>query len=424
MTKIFIIAPYFPPSSLPPSQRARMMVNNMGNQGYEPIVFTTFQHYREEATDPWMVELLKGKHEIVMVKALDPKITRKFGVGDLGLRVLPFLIKALIRHRSKKPAYMIYLVPPWYLLLAAPLVKWITRVPYAIDFIDPWVAPGRVRGGFKKRVSQWIARRLEGWVTANADYIYAVSSPINEALIQRHPRLRRKVFSVVPYGVEVSDYTHFQSVPQKEHSGIIKIRYVGAVWNAAYPVLEPLLKAFGEVKNKFTFQLEFIGTSYANKLLSKKQLDGFSTRYGLEKCLKEIPDRRPYKEAMQLTMSADLLLIFGDMNKQYAASKLMGLIASGKPFLAFLHRETSPYRLLNEVHYPYLVGYSNEKGDLPEDNFSALKLVIEEVLDAYHSFTPFDLSDERLVEHTAAGMTKKIMIPITERIKHHDKSHK
>jgi hypothetical protein len=422
MTKVFIIAPYFPPSSLPPSQRARMMVNHLKEVGYEPVVFTTAQRYREEAGDPWMVDLLTGAHEKIEVKAFDAKKTRRFGIGDLGLRLLPFLFSSLVRHRHLQPAYMIYLVPPWYLLLVAPLVKWITGVPYAIDFIDPWVAPGKIKGGFKRRATQWIARALEGWVTRNADYIYAVSQPINDALVQRHPKLAGKQFNAVPYGVEPSDYAFFKQGVSQQNK-VLVIRYIGAVWKAAYPVLETLLHAFSQVKPATPFHLEFIGTSYANRELAKRQLDGFSRQYGLENRLTEIPDRRPYKEAMELTMKADLLLIFGDLNKQYAASKLMGLIASGKPFLAFLHRETSPYRLLKEVNYPYLVGYSSTLGDLPEDNLQPLTQVIEKVLKDYKQFSPFDLNDEKFTMHTAAGMTKRIMQPITERIKNHDKSH-
>lgn len=423
MKQLFVVAPHFPPSSLPPAQRARLMVNHLHKLGYHPVVFTTFPRYREEEEDQWMNELLTGPHEKIEVKALPQRLTRKFGIGDLGLRMLPYLFIALVSARKKRPVFTIYLVPPWYLMIIAPWVKWLTGVPYAIDFIDPWVAGSvPVNAGMKKKISQWIAGKLEGWVTRNADYIYAVSQPINEDLQKRHPELKGKPFKAVPYGVEVTDYKNKQllSVQPNEQ---VTIRYIGAVWHASYPVLEAILKVFGEIRKERSFRMEFIGTSYANRELARPQLEKFVKKFDLSGTLIEIPDRRPYQEAMKLTMQADILLLFGDLSKRYAASKLMGLVASGKPFLAFLHKETSPYSFLKAFNYPFLIGYTADPGDRPEDHLRELREVAVKLLREYQHYQPLDQKDPRFLKHTAEGMIKEIMEPIDNMIQKNGRSH-
>ena len=174
---------------MPPSQRVRLIVQHAATLGYYPTVFTVAPKYREEMGDPWMVDLAGDKYNLVTVNCFDQNKTRKFKIGDLGLRILPFLFFTLRKHiKKEKPDFILYPVPPWYVLMIAPLLKNITGVPYGIDFIDPWVhdLDDRERST-KKRISHWISRRMEKNVCRHASIIYAVSKGINNNhLIQRN----------------------------------------------------------------------------------------------------------------------------------------------------------------------------------------------------------------------------------------------
>lgn len=424
MYKLFIIAPHFPPSALPPSQRIRLMAKHCNDLGFETTIFTTHSNYREEKNDHWLTELVGNKFRLITLKSLNQKITRKFKIGDLGLRFIPFLFFRLIKEcRKEKPNFIIYPVPPWYLLIIAPIVKKITGVKYAIDFIDPWVSPETIKDkGVKKRMSQFIANILEGWVTKHASYIYAVSEQINLDLVNRHPQLKNNVvFRAIPYGVEISDFTspHESDIPLiNEASSPLVLNYIGAVWSNSLPVVKEVLNAFKEINQQHQIKVNFIGTSYSGQGLSKKSLNHFIDQLNIEKLLTESPDRVTYKEAIELTKSADILFLFGDMSKQYAASKLMGLIASQKPFFAVLHKQSFPYQFLNSFHYPYLVGYSNEKNDLPEDKKEEITTTISELIRNLNTFKPIPLDDEKFLKHTAFGMTKTILEPIQEILTH------
>lgn len=396
------------------------MVKHCKALGFDPTIFTTYSKYREEKNDDWLVELAGNEFNLITLKSLSQHITRKFKIGDLGLRFIPFLFFRLIKEcKKQKPDFIIYPVPPWYLLIIAPIVKKITGVKYAIDFIDPWVSADTSKKiGFKKNFTQWIARMLEGWVTHHASYIYAVSNQINQDLISRHPLLKDKLFKAIPYGVEISD---FEQPITKNNTSTFQFNYIGAVWTASHPVVYELLQAFKKISTQHSIKVDFIGTSYAGEGLAKKSLSNFITTLNLENIVFENPNRVTYKEAVELTLNSDVLFLFGDMSKQYAASKLMGLIASRKPFIAFVHEASFPYQFLKSFDYKYLIGYSNEDGNLPKNKKDNLANIILDLISNIDQYESISIDDKKFLNHTAFGMTKNILEPIKE-ILDYDKS--
>lgn len=415
--KIFIIAPHFPPSSLPPAQRVRLIVKHVHKLGYSPTVFTTTSGYREELDDPWLVQLAGTDYKKIEVKAISQRLTRKIGFGDLGLRLIPFMMPSIIKHaRKERPDFILYPVPPWYMLVIAPIIKFFNRIPYGIDFIDPWVDVGVNKNAvLKRRISQKIAFVFERWAVKHASIIYSVSEGINKGITDRYPESIGKKFYAIAYGVEPDDFKTNEIVKNEKADPFV-IRYIGAVWDDAYPVLEIILNAFGNITTP-GFKLEFYGTSYAPGNLATPQLDEWKVKHNLEDKLTELPQRVSYKAAVQLTMGADFLLLFGGMQPYYAASKLMGLLASGKTFIAFLHRDSFPAKILQKINYPFLVLYSHIKGDLPVDHLQEVKSTIKDMFDNKKLFSRVDFAnDPILAGHTAYGMTKQFIAPINELI--------
>ena len=88
MKKIYIIAPQFSPSALPPAQRVRLMLRYCRDNGFEATVFTVDPARREDPPDEWMNVLTGTDFQLVKTRCLDYKWTRKLGIGDLGLRML------------------------------------------------------------------------------------------------------------------------------------------------------------------------------------------------------------------------------------------------------------------------------------------------------------------------------------------------
>lgn len=419
MKQLFIIAPHFPPSALPPSQRVRLLVRNAKQFGFFPHAYTVNAYYREEAADEWMNELLGNDYWVTEINCLDQRKTRKFGIGDLGLRMLPFLIFKLIKDAKKlKADFILYPVPPWYILIAAPIVKWFTNVPYAIDFIDPWVheVASKNHRGFKYKAAQFIARTLEKWVCKHASVIFSVSEGINQNLINRHAILRNVPMVAVPYGAEENDFTSLAKQIKVPTNSTITIRYIGAIWGDCYPVLDGLMPAFAQWQKQVHFNLEMYGTTYAGEGLAKPQMHTWFNANHMNDFAKEFPLRVTYKKAVELTLTADILFLVGGMQPYYAASKLMGLIVSKKPFLAFVHKESFPAKFLKEVNYPYVVTYSAEENELPINQQVILINTLNSLYTNLHQFQPIALNHPLVEENTAAGMTKIFLENISKHI--------
>ncbi len=410
LKQLFIIAPHFPPSSTPPSQRVRLIIKHSYQLGFYPHAYTVKPYYREEPKDEWMNELLGKDFTFTEVKCFDQRKTRKLGIGDLGLRMLPFLILKLIKDcKKKKVDFILYPVPPWYILIAAPIVKVVTNIPYAIDFIDPWVhEQEKIHVGFKHKASQWLARTLEKWVCKNASIIFSVSEGINNNLKKRHVSLQNKPMYAIPYGAEQADFLSY-NVNSPKANNLISIRYIGAIWGDCYPVLDGLMPGFAALNKQKNIHVEFIGTSYAGEGLAQPQLAKWINDHNLQKFVTEQPLRVTYKKAVELTMSADILFLIGGMQPYYAASKLMGLIASQKPFVAFVHKHSFPATFLKEVNYPYIVTYSAEVKDLPIQQSTQLKDVFQNLIDNINNFKAISLDHPLVQQHTAKGMATSFL---------------
>ena len=404
--KVLILSPHFPPSSLPPSHRVRLYVKHLHSLGWWPVVITVNPSRREDTPDPWMDAIVGDAFEKHTMPCLSQRLTRFLGFGDLGLRLLPFLVPTLVSSiRRHRPDVLLLPVPPWYVLLAAPIVKRLTGVPYVIDFIDPWFYEAEPKG-FKAKATLWIARKMEGFVTVHSSGILAVSMGIIEDLARRHPSVKRIPSEVLPYGVELSDYEGFKRSFSPARTRKL-VRYIGAVSDAMKPVVRTVLEAFRELEGTQPLQIEFIGTSYAGGGLARPAVAELIEQTGCEGFVSEKPARVGYSDALKLTAESDLLLLIGDTTRYYAASKLMGLIASGRPFIAFTHNESVPCEFLSNRAYPFLVSYG-DGADGPASRKNLLKEVLSNALSGEHEFRPIETSDPSFVEHTAYGMTIKL----------------
>lgn len=414
LKRIFIVAPFFPPSAMPPAQRVRLIVQHAASLGFYPVVFTVNPNRREQKGDPWMTELAGDQFDLVTVKCLDQNITRKFKIGDLGIRMLPFLFFKLLKYaRKQKPSFILYPVPPWYVLTIAPLIKFFTGVPYGIDFIDPWVHTlDKTETSFKNGASQSIAKYFEKRACKNASIIYSVSQGINDDLVKRYPFLKNKILIAVPYGAEKKDFELLKDKIQNNNNDKIIIRYIGAIWLDCFQVLDGLMPALAKVEKKQPLQVEFLGTSYAGETLAKAQLNKWITDNNMQSYTTENPVRIAYKSAVELTLQSDLSLLIGGMLPYYAASKLMGLLVSKKIFVAFVHEDSFPAKLLTELEFPYLVTYSQSVNNLPNKKIDVLTAVIERAIADRYNFKSVDLSHPLVRQHTALGMTKTFLEPI------------
>ncbi len=152
MPTVLIIAPDFAPSSLPPATRVRFFVKHLPEFGWEPVVLTVDAKHYEAAVDAENQQLLSPSLEVIRTSAFSARWTRKFGVGDIGMRSLWQHWRA-IKHlcRERKIDLIFIPVPPYVPMVLGRLAHLRFGIPYVIDYIEPWVrkASDRQSGGHR-----------------------------------------------------------------------------------------------------------------------------------------------------------------------------------------------------------------------------------------------------------------------------------
>ena len=88
LRRVLLISPHFPPDSSAGTHRARLLAPHLGEHGWEPTVLTVDPRDYEGALDPVLAESVPADLRVVRARAWPARITRPFGVGDLGLRAL------------------------------------------------------------------------------------------------------------------------------------------------------------------------------------------------------------------------------------------------------------------------------------------------------------------------------------------------
>ena len=218
---------------------------------------------------------------------------------------------------------------------------------------------------------------MEGRAVKNSDAIIAVSQGILEDLKKRYPSLASLPLVAVPYGVEVSDYDAIP-VLKKDRFQRYLVRYTGAISENMLVVVDSLLKAFKKVREVLPLRIIFTGTSYAGIGLTKPVLAELISGNDVADFVTENPARVGYREALEMSKQADMQLLVGDTTPYYAASKMMGLVASGKPFFAWVHFESFPAQFLEELKYPHRMVYRTEElGDENKIRLLSERIVIK-----------------------------------------------
>ena len=183
------------------------------------------------------------------------------------------------------------------------------------------------------------------------------------------------------------------------------VRYTGAISEPMMPVVKALLKAAVLLQKEMALQFEFTGTSYAGTGMAKGVLTDMIRENNLQDIIKEQPDRVGYREALELSLGADMQLLIGDTTPYYAASKLMGMVASGQPFFALVHKDSFPASFLRDLNYEFIFEFDNQS-IVTEASVMPLAKKLSDAISKRGSCKRVDPDDPILQKYTAYAMTK------------------
>lgn len=376
---VVIVAPDFAPSSYPPALRVRFFAQHLPEFGWKPIVLATAPEFYEWSVDPENERLLPVDLEVIRTRALSPRLTRKIGIGDLGIRSLWHHWRELNRIcRTRKVDLIFIPVPPNPTMILGRLAHDRFDIPYVIDYIDPvltdyyWKLPRSQRPP-KYTMAYMLASLIEPFALKRVSRLVGVDNSYTSGAVQRYQWLTHIETAGIPYGGEPNDFVYLQNHPRANQffdrtDGRFHLSYVGRGGIDILPVLRTLFKSLkmGLQQQPDLFsrvRFHFVGTTYAHRAAGHYQVLPIAQELGVDSIVEEHPGRVAYLDAIQILLDSHGLLILGSDSAHYTASKLFPSILADRPLLAIFHEESSVVKIMRDTGAGQAITFSS-KADL------------------------------------------------------------
>lgn len=354
------------------------MAKHLPEFGWSPIIIRAGEEHYTETTDPELAGLVPSSVVQIRTGAFPSKLARKFGVGDLGLRAFYPIKKALERAvKVHRPAVIFITGSPYYPLLLTSWIKKTFDIPVVLDFQDPWVShegafrPKLSKGG----ISHLLATILEPLALRDARFVTSVSDRQNQEMADRYPWLDRTAMASIPIGGDPEDFDALRANPPQSsivrlEGGRINLSYVGTFLPKAGPLVETLFDALVQLREESPrlaqrLVLNFVGTSNQPDGGGSHLVTPIASSKGVSDLVREVPQRVPFLEALNLLANSDGLMLIGSDEPHYTASKIYPALMSSTPYISLFHEASSAHEILSKSGGGFCHSLSSI-GDLPK----------------------------------------------------------
>ena len=375
MHRVAIVSHYFPPSTMAGVHRARIMTAHLHRFGWKPTIFCVDERHHEHTLDPELAKLVPGHVEVRKVAALPAAWTRCVGIGDIGLRSHRAMRAALLRYFQHEGGDLLFVtVLPGYGALLGPVIRRRCRVPFVLDYRDPWVSKwgaGQPRWS-KAGLSHQLAVRLEPRALAHADHVTGVSLGTCEEIRGRHPEMPPENFSVFPIGAEPADFDYLRQHPRpwpaylapRDHA--VHLTQVGTLLPRAGDTLRAFMAALAELRTRQPMlvqrlRLNFLGTSNQPDGTDDFKVIPMAREMGVAEFVTERPQRVPYVEALNVLIQSDGLIALGSDEPHYTASRIFPKLLAQRPLLGLYHAASSVCAMAAEAEGVVLITHDDTR---------------------------------------------------------------
>ncbi len=397
--KVLMISPHFPPDSSAGAHRVRLLAPYLERYGWRPTVLTVDPSYYEGQLDAGLERLVPDDLRVVRVGAIPARATRLFGIGDLGLRSFVPLYNAANRLLESEQYDALFItIYPTYPALLGPLLKKKHRIPFVLDYQDPWIGSwGKTVGAgnhgaveWKSRGSRKIAMSLEPIAVRSADAITAVSPQTFEGVTERIPEARAIPVITIPIGGEPSDFERVQQSVTNPYfnpaDGLFHLCYVGTILPLGIEMLRALLQAIAALREErpglySKLRVHFFGTSNERRQDPPARVLGHARELGVEEVVTEHPMRIDYAHAMRVQLDASAILLMGSTEPHYTASKLYPALLARRPLLAGYHSKSTVSNILQNVSSPNVCLVRFDEKNPPASFVPELKRSLMQLMD-------------------------------------------
>jgi hypothetical protein len=424
-----MLSPHFPPDTSAAAHRVRLLAPHLPAFGWEPTVLTVDPRDYEGRLDPELAALLPRELRVVRSRAWPARVTRRFGVGDLGLRAYLGLRRACMEllRRERFDAVFITIYPTYPALLG-PLLKRRFRIPFVLDYQDPWVGawgktvgPGpNGRPDARSRLARALATRLEPRAARAADAVTAVSRGTWLDVRRRHAALGATPWLELPVGGEPGDFARLgprprPPAPLDAGGGLVHVCHVGTLLPLGLETLRAVFEAVRRLRERrpdlhARLRLGFFGTSNQTGAGAPRRAVAVAREMGVDDGVSEVAPRLDYLDALAVLQGASAILLLGSSEPHYTASRLYPALLARRPLLAVYHEASSASEILRRAGHPPSIrlvtfGERRPPASRVEAICAALAALVERPAydaDAVEPGVLEDVSAERLAGRLAA----------------------
>ncbi len=357
-------------------QRIRMSLPHYRANGWEPVILTIEDKFQDGVREPALMTTLPCELRVIRVPAIPLRLARWCGMGNTGLRMLPYLLWFGTRLFQVEKFDLIFFSNTQFITF--PLGRlwraWFD-VPYVIDLQDPWrtdyyqrSGSRRPPGGWKYQFARFQAWLLEGWTYRQASGFMSVSPGYLSELTTRYSWFSKIPSEVIRFGASRQDLEHAARLPLdpplfQRRKDELHLLYTGA----SGPVMPHSLSVLFEGVRKYRVQnpefgnrlrFHFVGTSYVAPGTGIMSVLPVAETCGVADLVEEIPHRIGHLEALAWQLQADVLLLPGSSDLAYSPSKLYPYFLTGRPILGIVFRGSVMEHLLDELGCAQLVRFS------------------------------------------------------------------
>lgn len=368
MKKVLIVSPHFAPTNAPDMQRVRLALPYLRANGWEPVVLAIDPSCIEGGVnDPLLEQTYPDDIRIVRVRGLSPKFTRWARFGGLWRRCGRALRQAGEKLLRDEKIDLVFISTTQFdAFTLGPRWKQQFRVPYVLDYQDPWFndyyrrtgtrPPG---GRIKFAFAQWRARRDEPLALREAGAIVSVSAAYALNLARAYPWFDASRVRQLPFGAARGDLILARGYrPEKPlvpfGDGLIHHIYAGRCGADMTTSLTAVLRAFKLFKASHPHEAErirlhFIGTGYAPPPFGREWVIPIARAEAIAGHVVEHCYRVPYFDALHTLVKADALIALGSDDPSYSASKIFPYVLADRPLLAVFHRASPILGFLSQL---------------------------------------------------------------------------
>ena len=371
--KVLIVSPNWPPVAYPDMQRARMACAHLREFGWEPLILSADPDEQVGPKDALLAKTLPEDLRSWQAKAIPKALTRLIGIQSVGYRSFFHIARLGSQLIARERVDVVFFSTTMFMLFAlGPYWKWKHRVPFVLDFQDPWVSDYQVRsGGFwmrcKRFLTQASARILEPLAVRAAAHIVCVSPSYPDMIRRRYPDVPKGRFTVIPFAASERDFEILDAMdaPQSIYDpcdGCVHWVYAGRGGSDMAFSLRAFLKALAAAREGAPGRFErvrvhFIGTDYAAGADARKTVEPIARECGVADLVREYPARIGYFSALKCLRQADALFVPGSSDASYTASKIYPYILARKPLLGVFHEQSSVVEVFRSMACGELVTF-------------------------------------------------------------------